>query len=378
MSIKFYNNPLFSDVILQHNDQQIYVSSSLLAQHSTFFENIKIDTNEINRTPERIFAVVTKRVIKIDGNLDKNILEKVLQHAYECPLVITNENVIYMSQICKYFQMTNILNECYKFILNHPKINTLCDDYLNANEEKSDFEKVYYTLIIKHRTVLPIKELFIVSTKFSLDDFKFLLEHYSGDMAYNLVENYINNNSLTHYKKKLLISLINLNDLSIKILISKIKNNPLVDKESYYGALECVSLKNSANLNEGSIFGFGKYSETYEGYRLITAEECKSIQFLKIFKDHYEKYHGIRSLDNFKADILCNDTHPLCIYDTDWIRLCYKSVNIGEHYCFETNLFEPAAVQSNLMKITSHPIDNVSCFKDKRKVGLFVCEPIQF
>jgi len=62
-------------------------------------------------------------------------------------------------------------------------------------------------------------------------------------------------------------------------------------------------------------FVIGNYSGKYEGYRLITHEECKSHEFISLFASHYRINHGIHASDKIYDSHLYNDNKVFSIYD---------------------------------------------------------------
>src|SRR5690606_9036320 len=115
-------------------------------------------------------------------------------------------------------------------------------------------------------------------------------------LMYEITENYCIGLSDNQQKEKL-FSCIILNKLSGDVLVTKVKNNSHINKEKYYEALENIARDHK--IFKRNMFAFGKLKGSYHGYRLVTAEECKSSRFIQRLDDHYQINNGLMSLDDF-------------------------------------------------------------------------------
>ena len=138
--------------------------------------------------------------------------------------------------------------------------------------------------------------------------------------------------------------------------------------------MEKIAL-NDKKYDNHYVFAFGKPDVKYRGYRIITEEECKSPQLVKLFADEYRKNNGLWSLDEFNADVLCNDKRPLCIKNWYWIRLNNKNVNKNTIIQFKVSNGSEDYFMSRVDEIMSHTDRNN---EPRHNTRLFVLSGVNF
>jgi len=321
ISIIFFNNPTFSDTILKINGEQYYVASELLEKHTKLFTSqTKIDSQNIS-SGEVILSIISKNVITIeDANLKSDVVIAVLKSIYGIPLDITVENAIDIYRVSFKLQMKNIIDECIDILRKNLRIKTLMDDYLKAINEKSPLTLLFGKLLKGSLCLFEKDSALAFTEKIPLEFFySFLFSDVScsESLKYEIADNYCDKNSISKNEKIDIMSKIDLSKVSGELLVTKAKINPHIDSSNYQNVLENFVRENKVDIAP-IIFRIGKYDEKYDGYRLITAAECKSSQFVKIFGEHYRKNNGLQSLDDFMGDMLCNDKYPLCITNINY------------------------------------------------------------
>ena len=80
-------------------------------------------------------------------------------------------------------------------------------------------------------------------------------------------------------------------------------------------------------------FIIGKYSGKYEGYHLITHEECKSSEFVSLLSFYYKTNHGVTVLDKIDRSFVWNDNKAFSI-DNISIQCCRAGPNELTRLCY--------------------------------------------
>jgi len=243
-----------------------------------------------------------------------------------------------------------------------------------------------------------------LTEKMPLDIFNLFADNiHDMSLLYEVAENYCEKVSISEDDKVHIMSHINLDEISGELLVTKIKNNPYIAKDAYLTFVENYVRKHkvvtlplkTSELNPQGIhsdsfgigkrsdcFGIGKHSKKYEGYRLITSEECISPTFVGRFVEQYQRNNGLLSLDDFFGDVLCNNERPLCIPGRDnlclpgrdngaWIRFNSKHITKRSTIKFKTTYDKEDYVDKNLGSICSHPNNTIASVSSK-KIGLFI------
>jgi len=376
LSTIFFNNPVLSDFILTVNGELFYLSSDVVAKSTDFFKT-KVEHQNIRSDKKSVVVVVAKNVITIDDpSLKSGCVTAVLKSMYGINLDIDKSNATEIYSVSQKFQMGGLIKKCEDIIIKNLNYGTLLDNYLKAITEKSLLKNIYEKKFKMNLFVYDKDQIFEFILKLSYDDFCSLLQsdaECSETLMYDIVEKYCEQDSVSYGDRIKIMSYINLDKLSGEFLVTKVKNNRYINKSNYYHHLERIVLNDKKY--DDHVFAFGKPAIKYPGYRIITEKECKLPQMVKLFADEYRKNNGLWSLDEFNADVLCNDKYPLCIENQYWIRLNNKNVNKNIFVQFEISNGDKNYFMRHVDEIRSHRIMFNDCIHNTR---LFVSNKINF
>lgn len=369
-----FNNPTISDIVLTVNGEQFHLFSQILEKHTDFFKVPKSDSQLVSSSGKMI-VLVSKELFNVDDPLLKSeFVNAVLKFVYGFPLEVTADNATDVFHVSSKFKITNLTKKCTDLLSKDIKSETLMDDYLKVINEVSPLKGIYETKFKLTMDEYDKDKVFQFTAKLSFDDFHSLVAldvDCNETLIYGIVENYCSEISDDQLKEKL-FSCIKLNKLPGDVLVTKIKNNPHINKEKYYQTLENIAKNHYIRSIYGNKFAFGKLRSSYKGYRLVTEEEWKSPTFIKLFGDEYRRNDGLLSLDSFKADIIYNDGYAIRL-DAGHMRLDNKIVQEKLFYKFNVENSE-SYLTEKIYELRSHSSKHsyVSC-----DVGLFVRENIQ-
>jgi hypothetical protein len=325
----YYNNPMFSDIVLVFNEEKYYLSMQIIKEYASLlfkeFEALpapSAPTVSLDLPPEQILANLTSLVSKAyqkktltmaNPAISKETLNAVFEFMYGMTLEITslNSSAIYM--VCIKFGVKELIEKCEKEYQSHITLETLFDVYQKAISEKSPFFSLLKNYLSENLRYLPQDKLLAFTNGLSEEDITNIVKsdksNCEEDLIYEIADSWCR--STDSANKHVLMSHIKLELLSSKLLITNVKNNPNILSNRYVEILEArtlASLKSDSLSRVGhgiSSIAIGKLHSTYEGYRLITKEEASTRKFLSLFKQEYEKLNGIYSLDDFLVDLVC-------------------------------------------------------------------------
>lgn len=130
------------------------------------------------------------------------------------------------------------------------------------------------------------------------------------------------------------------------------------------------------------IFAIGKYSGSYDDYRLITRNDFDDKNFFETFKKYYYDNVGLLSLDDFDGAVLCGENFSILIEDY-YVR-CTKSsifrkndfhfIEKGTVIKFRTSIHDS---NESFWKF-SYIRNSIEIYPYSYPVGLFVRKDIKF
>jgi len=408
-NISIFNNPNLFDIVLNVNGERFYLLSDILEKHTDFFKDMKPTSQSVGSHADMIVSIVTKKVVNIDDPLLKTVsVTSVLKYMYDNALEITTENAMDIYYVSTKFKMNTLSNKCIDCIETNVNIETLLDDYTKNSDPmknvlgkilKSHLDHYNKDEILKFTEKIPLKDFIsfltfdiepVVEDKSSpkvlpsrvepvVEDKSSPKVEHNEEYLYDIAENYCEKNILSDDDRKTIMGSVRLDGLSGEYLVDRVKNNPYIDERRYYNVLEKFAReKKEGKNNKGNkgVFCFGKLEVEYSGYRLVTAKECESQIFKQRFEREYKKNNGLYSLDNFNGDALCNDTHPLCVDSTWWVRLRDQDVKKGSYVLFKHSNGENDSFLKKINTISSH--DDKNSRVSKNGAGLFVPHGTRF
>jgi len=189
---------------------------------------------------------------------------------------------------------------------------------------------------------------------------------------------------MTQVTKKVVMSHIKLELLSSDLLVTKVKNNPNINTNQYMQILETRTLASirsygtSRNSPSFSSLAIGLINGKYDGYRLITKEEANTNAFLLLFKQEYNKFGGIYSLDDFTVDLVCCKGYNFCG------RGCCSDYLTGRNgsrlgIAIKHTIFRELRTLSAVdMKVIDIEVGNHEVINARDNTGIFVAEKLKF
>src|SRR5690606_25578915 len=81
------------------------------------------------------------------------------------------------------------------------------------------------------------------------------------------------------------------------------------------------------------IFAIGKYSESYDDYRLVDRNDFYNENFFQTFEKNYYDNFGLLSLGDFEGAILCMENNSIMI-DDYYVRCTTSSIFIRNEFRF--------------------------------------------
>jgi hypothetical protein len=378
-----FNNSSRSDVIVTINGDKFHVSAPLLeVQAPTLFAELTVLTaptlsSEATVTEQQmathlsslITQTMGKRVVTIvDPELKRDVVLALLEYMYDKPVDVTlaNASDIYVAAtrfgMKEFVQKVKSLLHCsltmtsahdiyvtatklgmneiaqkaeklIKDSVMETPTETFLEAYAKAMETKNPLtEKDWKSALVAKLAILPQEEVLKFTSKMSCTDLVELINSpdlkCEEDLIYEIGEKWCRTKeeSVGPRTKQCLMSYIKLELLSGTVLVTKAKVNPDVSQEAYTQAWEKVVMSVTdarPRRRNGLIFALGKITGTYGGYRLVTKDEVKTVNFLNWFAEYYEKYNGIFCLDTFLPNIVCCADHVMCLLrDTkdSWLK----------------------------------------------------------
>jgi len=230
---------------------------------------------------------------------------------------------LFLKYYLKFIQTNDILlSDCEKWFKSH--VNT----YSNLIDFTSQLSLEYLTSIL------------------SSDDLVC-----DEDLIYEIANNYC----VVHNKPEIL-SCVRFSLLPSLTIIDKVKKNPNISPEQFNIVLENRLLK-KMDIHRGfskEKYIIGAADETYEGYRLVTTNEIKSLIFLNDLNLFYETKKGLLSIQNFMGGYLCGSTHAF-----KFMELSVSYLRKNERYLFISD--DSTTSQVSMLKI-------LPCDKEKNEI----------
>jgi len=126
----FFNQPSYSDVILNVNGMQFHLASRLFEKYTHFFKSQPNgDIQQLSTSAELVMSLVSKNIITInDPQLKLDVVTNVLKSAYGSPLKIDNDNAKDIIDICLKLEMKATINECFGVWMK----NISADDFIDS------------------------------------------------------------------------------------------------------------------------------------------------------------------------------------------------------------------------------------------------------
>ena len=121
-------------------------------------------------------------------------------------------------------------------------------------------------------------------------------------------------------------------------------------------------------------FAVGNYAGKYEGYRLITHEECKSPEFVSLFSSHCKISYGIMALDKIERSFLYNNNKALSLKESFW---GYTSIQCWKAGPGDLTRLCSGSTDNDIKNVT-HKIETGKISPDGSIVGLFVLNDLFF
>jgi hypothetical protein len=337
-----YNNQSYSDVILEVGANKFYLHLPVIKQHaSALFEEFEkisnaslISTSQDVQLDQMLINLTTmitkpKKTLKItDLTVTKETLDVVLKSMYTSPPEVTTTNYLEVYKISTRFGMKELSEKCIDLIRKSLKVETLLEDYKNAFLVFSPLTQIYLTMLKSHLSAFSKDKLleFIPTLMYET-----ILEivtdnelNCTEDLVYEIVDAWYQHNKNLD-EAKILTSKIKLELLSSDILVTKVKENPLIDSEIYLKILEsreCRRKMESSERKMKYVFALGKIYGKYQSYRLVVQSDFTD-KFRIQFKEQYDKHSGIYCLDSFSADLVCCLGHRLGT-SSHWLRVDNK------------------------------------------------------
>src|SRR5579872_3660887 len=329
----FYNDPDHSDATLTVNNTKYHLLLPLVKRSAPLlfklFEEVPKTSESSVSPPEQAIVNLMAALMKSqkktfsisDATLANDVVNAVLESMYGKSVDITTENLVVVYNLSTKFGMTYLSDQCLEMFKKTIKLETLVVDYQKALEEKSPFENLLKINLINNLGGVPKSQLLEFTSKLSYDVVKELITSHekicTEDLIYEIVDGWCKNHTTTIEPQSIeLISLIKLEMLSVEMLTTQVKSNPLISGSNYTQALESIiksSVKNpkQSKLSNAPDLVVGSLKWIYQGYRLITNKEVLTEKFRLLFTKEYHRLNGLYCIDNFERGWVCTKDNNL-------------------------------------------------------------------
>lgn len=392
----FFNNPNFADVVLVFNDKNYYLLESLVKHYAPrLFEEFERAPTSVpmiqnDTSSETIIANLSqllnharhkKTVTMYNISISDEIVGNVLSVLYGKTIKIDADNLKSVYLISDKFGIKHLLELCTAFFRSTVYLSTLVSDYFDMWKTAPMMKPLWFRTIVENLDMFSDKRNELVATLNHEDMMEILGDNelkVTEDFLYDLADKWCLINNLNCDHCKILMSKIQLDRLSIDVLVNNAGNNNLVDRNMYIKVIEKrllrVSSLNNNSGYRGIEFAVGKLRESYNGFRLPTPDEIKTEKFKKMFTKNYIANNGIISLDNFVADIICCLGYSISIKEFGYLRFYDSQLSTGKIAAIP-KIGDSAESTSNVL-ITMYTHSNAYHCSDN--TGLFVSNDITF
>src|SRR5579872_1686048 len=346
---KLYNHSTYSDATLTFNDKPYNLMLIVVEEFAPgLFKEFQADSvTPAEPTPstdptDQVASDLSLWISKLqpakkvttfaDPRISEEILEAVLESLYGKTLDISLSNIGEVHVLSTKFGIESLVTKCLTVFKDNTKLEAFLESYAQALSEDLLTIKLHFSVLLEKLDHLPRDKLVEFAPKLKFESVLEIVKTNTltcdEDLLYELVDSWckVNTSKDNNANALTLIRHINLDALSVDLLLTKAKDNVNIDRNSYVQALESklrflsADFSSSASRSCGS-FAIGKINGTYSDYHLITAKEAQSPSFLKLFNEHYFDKSSIRCLDNFTADVVCCTTNPFAVKENSWVRL---------------------------------------------------------
>jgi|SRR5579872_2444624 len=411
ISESVFNNPKFSDIVLDFNSTQYHLMSVVVQEYAPAlyaeFEAIQLPsilTPSASATPDEIIASISavvsknhqKKTLVISlPKIELQNLENLLRSMYSTPLNIkyifdgftnlTTTNIGDFYTLSKKFGMKEIFDDCTDLIRSKISSETLLKEYQTATNLQLPYVELYQTALKMRLTWLPKDELLEFVTKMSYEDFTELLKvpnlDYNAILTYEMVESWSRANTGPEKDERVsnLLSNVKFDRLPSTFLITHVKSNRYVDPDTYLKALEC-SILSKSSVSLPFKFALGQFDAKYDGYHLVTVTEIMNDKYKSLFVGEYHQKDGICSFVDVKSRVyVCCNTNILAIsenWTNAWIGVCEVDAPKGSMVHFNTIYHNPTYVKSKLESFRFAGTGVNDMGSQGSPIGLFVSDAI--
>ena len=362
----FYNQPTYSDGVLVFNGIKYFLLLPLVKKYAPLlyaeFEkesNIslgtmksestkKVDLNEydiidpelLNSLSALVSKTYHKKVVTIcEPAVSVESVDAVLGSIYGKPLDLMKDNLSDVYLLSTKFGICVSVTKCTKFFKQLVRLDSLMDEFDSAMKTNSPLVPMFFDAFIKVISSIPTDKLLEFVSKLDATMIHKIVT--SNDiqadesLIYEMVHAWWKEHNDSS-RSRLLMSHVKLELLSVDVLTTKCKTNPLINSDAYQKVLEtkllkfskddtngrrCMVANDSMELFGSHMFALGKFGKSYPGYHWITSQEIQSRLFHELFKKQYLKMNGMYCLDDMYADIVCCMEGLLRVKGVYWIRL---------------------------------------------------------
>lgn len=391
---EFYNDPNHSDATLTVNDTKYHLLLPLVKKCAPLlfkeFEEVHKTSETPASLPEQALANLIAALIKSqkktlsisDATITNDVVNVVLESMYGKSVVITLDNLMVVYKLSTRFGMTYLSDQCLEMFKKTINVETLVGNYQKALEEKSPFENLLKVQLVNNLDIVPKTHLLEFTSKLNYDTVKELVSapdrFCMEDLIYEIIDGWYKSHTgeQLYTEPYELISLVKLERLSVEMLTTQVKYNPLISNTSYTRALELIvksAVKNHKHSNLSNDHGhnlvFGKLNGTYQGYRLIINDEVLTEKFRSLFAREYIYFEGLYCIDDIDKGYVCTRLNNLA-----WGNGCMYTNKPG----IKGSIMKlESARDINLLAktmCTSHYSSNMK----NDTIGLFVVDSITF
>lgn len=168
----YYNNPMFSDIVLIFNEDKYYLSAQIVKEYAPLlfaeFEALPTPSAPTvfpDSSPEQVLANFTSLVSKAyqkktltmaDPAISKETLNAVFEFMYGKTLEIASSNVSALYTVGLKFGLKEFTEKCEKAYLCNVSLDTFFVEYQKAQSEKSQLLPILKNYLIENLKYLPL------------------------------------------------------------------------------------------------------------------------------------------------------------------------------------------------------------------------------
>jgi len=344
---ELFNHPTIYDFIVEIEEKQYRLISSIITKFSPFFEkqldSIEVKFNEnkmMTADPNYAIVVSSKKIINLDSfQVDNEAAVNILKYMYGESLVFSEENIINILKVAILFDVAIIVKKCYEYMETLISRETLLND-IEKNRNTLMYP-IYKKALMRDVIFLDkdkVKEFMIRMP------FQELIDILSSD-DFECVEDFVLDIVMEKMKSKLLIEecdqLISCVRLPLLSTATLIGAKGMIDHIKYIDALEYhIDPKNKLVQYRGpkeDRFAIGRYNHIYAGFELFSNHShFDKPAIMESFQKQY-LLKGMLSLEEFHNVSRYVSASTRLKINNNFVKICEKNIPKDGYVHFSEN-----------------------------------------